>query len=191
MLCKDLMSYDVQRALPNMTVALAAKLMDTHNLSFLPVCSVDDRPLGVLTDRDIAIRVVAQDRAAALTRVDEVMTRPPQFVSPETPVDQVAEVMGHEGTSRLLVIADDGTLQGIVSLSDFLIMGPPDLALSAAKGVCSWDTVGSSVASHGSVDTDDFDAGDDGANTEMENPARAEAETVVRGGTNDLKEFPG
>ena len=187
MLCSDLMSSDVQRVLPDMTVSRAAKLMAAYNLDFLPVCNADGRPLGVLTNGDIAARVVARDRPAALTRVDEVMTAPPVFVSPETPADRVAEVMSHEGTSRLLVIADDGSLAGIVSLSDFLLSAPAELALLAAKGIHR------SAASHVvSVDTDESDMADNVATTEIEtNPARAEAESVVRGGTNELKEFPG
>lgn len=192
MLCRDMMRHDVQWVLPDITVALAAKLMEFYNLGLLPVCSADGRPLGVLTDRDIAVRVVAKERPAALTRVEEVMTRPPQFVSPETPADRVVEVMSHEGTSRLLVIDGAGNLDGIVSLSEFLLIAPSDLALSAARGICSWEMAHRSAASPGlSVDADDLDPAGDGGNAEIENPARTEAEIVVRGGTNELKEFPG
>jgi CBS domain-containing protein len=198
MLCRDIMRHDVQWVLPDITVALAAKLMESYNLSLLPVCGADSRPLGVLTDRDIALRVVANDREAILTRVDGVMTSPPHFVSPETPAARVAEVMSHEGTSRLLVIDDEGNLDGIVSLSDLLTIVPSDvpaeLALSAVRSIWSWEmlprsSVGGQVPS---VEPSDFEAAPgDGSMTEIENPAREEAETVVRGGTNELKEFPG
>jgi CBS domain-containing protein len=195
MLCKDIMRNDVKWVLPDITVARAAKLMESYNLDLLPVCGADSKPLGVLTDRDIALRVVAKDRQATLTRVDEVMTRSPEFVSPETPADRVAEVMSQQGASRLLVIDDAGNLKGIVSLSNLLTIAPAELALSAARGICSWDTVHRTSANGqvSLVDTKDLELTTEAeANTgEIENPARAEAESVVQGGTNELKEFPG
>jgi CBS domain-containing protein len=194
MLCRDIMRDNVKWVLPDITVARAAKLMESDNLDLLPICDADRKPLGVLTDRDIALRVVAKDRHASLTKVEEVMTTSPEFVSPETPADRVVEVMGHQGASRLLVIDDDGSLKGLVSLSDLVTVAPPNLALSAARSICSWEAVHRTSA-HGRAPFAAMDVGaTTGAGTttpETENPARAEAETVVRGGTNELKEFPG
>jgi CBS domain-containing protein len=189
MLCREIMRQDVQWVLPDSTVAAAARLMDSNNLHLLPVCGGDGKPLGVLTDRDIALRVVARGRPPELTRVDEVMTAPPLFVSPDAPADRIAEIMNHEGTSRLLVIDRDGNLEGIVVLSDLLLVAPSDVTLTAARGVLG--TVHRSSRGP-SAPTEEYEGtGRDELSTETENPARAEAETVVRGGTNELKEFPG
>src|SRR5512133_1238506 len=91
--CKEIMSRDVPWILPGETVADAAKLMAFHNLGMLPVCSGDGKPLGVITDRDIALRVIGKDRLAAQTVVEDVMSSPAQSVKPDWSVDRIGELM--------------------------------------------------------------------------------------------------
>ena len=62
MRCEEIMSQDVQWIRRDETVARTAKLMAFHNLGLLPVCNADGKAVGVITDRDIALRVVGKDR---------------------------------------------------------------------------------------------------------------------------------
>jgi CBS domain-containing protein len=196
MQCKNIMSHNVQWILPRKTVASAAKLMSFHNLGLLPVCNLDGMPIGIVTDRDIALRVVGKDRLAEETVVEDVMSAPVLFVAPDCPVERVAELMTKDRVSRLLVLDDSGRLAGIVSLVDLLVHAPGKETLEAARSIYARETGDRStdhphLASmmipeyfHGTRDLspDIVSAG--------ENSARIEANSVVHGGTNSLKEFP-
>jgi CBS domain-containing protein len=196
MQCKEIMSHNVQWIPPGETVAGAAKLMAFHNLGLLPICSPDGKPIGVVTDRDIALRVIGKDRLAAQTLVADVMTTPVQSVAPDCPVDRVGELMSKAGVSRLLVLDEGGHLDGLVSLADLMVHVPGHGALETARGIYARETSDRS-AGHphlASKPTPEFfhgarDRTPDGESP-VENPARIEAQSVVHGGTNDLKEFP-
>jgi CBS domain-containing protein len=194
--CKEIMSQDVQWILPDETVAGAAKLMAFHNVGFLPICAADGKPIGVITDRDIALRVVGEDRPAERTKVREVMTASVHTVAPDCPVDRIGEIMTNAGVSRLLVLDDGGFLDGIVSVVDLLVHAPGHRALETARGIYARETTDRSVG-HPHLATQPtpefFRGARDFArdhNSVEENPARHEAESVVHGGTNDFKEFP-
>jgi len=135
MRCREIMSHDVERIPPGETVANAAKLMASQNLGLLPICDPDGKPMGVITDRDIALRVVGKDRLAARTAVEDVMTAPVHSVGPDYPVDRVGELMTKAGVSRLLVVDEDGQLEGLVSVADLLVHAPGLNALVAARAV--------------------------------------------------------
>src|SRR5512138_3086907 len=75
MRCDEVMTRDVIRLRPLDRVDAAARRMRDENVGFAPVCGDDGRPVGALTDRDIALRVCAEDRRAGRTRVEEIMTR--------------------------------------------------------------------------------------------------------------------
>ena len=74
--CHEIMTVKVESVAPHLTVELAARKMRDHILGFLPVCDEEGRVLGVLTDRDIALRVCAAGQHADQMRVEEIMSRP-------------------------------------------------------------------------------------------------------------------
>jgi CBS domain-containing protein len=194
--CKEIMSHNVQWIQSDETIIGAAKLMAFHNLGFFPICSSDGKPLGVITDRDIALRVMANGRSAVDTRVTEVMTVSVRSVASDCPVDSAGELMTEAGVSRLLVLDDAGHLEGVVSLADLMAHAPEHVAMKTARGILARETSDrSSGGPHpASKPTPEFfrgkrdlSASDDSS---AENPSRIEAERVVHGGTNDLKEFP-
>ena len=74
------------------TIATAAMMMNEHRIRHLPVLH-GGRLLGILTDRDIKLIESFRDVDAAKVRVDEAMTEQPYSVSPEAPLDEVAETM--------------------------------------------------------------------------------------------------
>jgi CBS domain-containing protein len=197
MQCREIMSHDVQWIRPGETVAGAAKMMAFYNVGLLPICSADGKPLGVITDRDIALRVIGKDRLAAQTVVEDVMTTPVQSVTSDCALDRVGELMTKAGVSRLLVLDKAGHLEGLVSVADLMVRAPGHTASEAARGVYARETSVHLASGHprpASKPDPAFFHGvrevpRDYAST-AENPARVEADAVVHGGTNDLKEFP-
>jgi len=197
MQCKEIMSRDVQWILPRETTASAAKLMAFHNLGLLPVCTADGKPVGVITDRDIALRVVGKDRHAAHTLVEDVMSPAVRFVADDCSVEHVGEIMGETRVSRLLVLDQDGNFCGVVSVADLLIHAPGKHALETARSIYARESSDRSQGHphQGAVPKPEYfhgarDLTADRDSTAAENPARIEADSVVHGGTNNLKEFP-
>jgi CBS domain-containing protein len=118
MRCMDVMKRDLFVVGPDDTVQVAAERMRNANVGFLPVTSKDGRVIGTLTDRDIAIRVAAEDQLASSCLVGDVMT--PEVVSCRATDDltRAEELMAEHLKSRMLVTNDEGRLQGVLSLSD-------------------------------------------------------------------------
>ena len=102
---------------PETTVEMAAQWMRDVDIGFLPVCTTSGSVLGTITDRDLAIRVLASGLSAS-TPVREVMTPRVIAVHPKASLREVEQLMAHERVSRVIVTDDDGNLVGVVSLSD-------------------------------------------------------------------------
>lgn len=100
------------------TVAQAAAVMRDRDVGILPVMSMDGTLAGLLTDRDIAIRVVAEHKSPDSTLVDEVTTTDIETCRDEDDLDHIAETMASRHIRRMPVLAADGTLAGIVGLAD-------------------------------------------------------------------------
>lgn len=118
MQCKDFMRRPVAFVKHGETVAVAARQMRDSNVGFLPVCDSAGRVLGVLTDRDIAVRVCAEDLSPTRTRVEEVMSEEIVACRPTDNLGDAEERMSAEQKSRILIVSDDGHALGVISLSD-------------------------------------------------------------------------
>jgi CBS domain-containing protein len=116
--CHEIMTVKVERVVPHLTVELAARRMRDHILGFLPVCDQEGRVLGVLTDRDIALRICAAGRHADQTRVEEVMSRPVVVCHAYDPIARIERLMTTHKKSRIVVLDADERLVGVVSLTD-------------------------------------------------------------------------
>lgn len=99
------------------TIRDAAKTMKEANIGFLPICDRDEKPIGALTDRDIAIRVVAEGRSFD-DDVATVMTRDVVGCRVGDDLKEVEQQMRDHRTSRVMVCDAGGQLQGVVSLQD-------------------------------------------------------------------------
>ncbi len=198
MQCKDIMSHEVQWIAPDQSAARAAELMGFYNVGFLPVCSAEGTPLGVITDRDIALRVIEKYRPAAQARVEEVMTAQVHSVGRDCPVTTAGELMMEAGVSRLLVVDEVGHLEGAISLGDLMVRGPGHTALKTARGIYvrEMNRRPNGRPHPASNPNPKFFQGarnlvsSDSDYPTVENPARLEAEGVVRGGDNGFREFP-
>ncbi|HVH43439.1 MAG TPA: CBS domain-containing protein [Labilithrix sp.] len=117
MRCEQMMKTDVAFVRPSDEVRHAARIMESRNIGFLPVCSDERKVVGVITDRDIAIRCVAENRSAA-TPVREVMTREIVACRPEDDVRVAELAMVRHRRSRIVCLGDHQFLLGVISLSD-------------------------------------------------------------------------
>jgi CBS domain-containing protein len=101
---------------------IAAQRMAARNVGTLLVVDARRRVLGLVTDRDLAVRVVGEGRDPHLTRVSDIMTAHPDTVSEETSVEDALAVMRSRGVRRLPVIGPGGALAGVVSIDDILVL---------------------------------------------------------------------
>jgi len=130
---RDVMSRDVKLASPNDTVQHAAELMAEIDAGSIPV-GEDDRIVGILTDRDIALRAVARGKAPDQCRVRDIMSPDIKYVYEDESVDDLARNMGELQLRRLPVLNRDKRLVGIVSLGD-LAQAKKGMASEALAGV--------------------------------------------------------
>ncbi|MGQ2991271.1 MAG: CBS domain-containing protein [Brevundimonas sp.] len=113
---RDLMSRDVQVALPGDTVQAAAHRMGAGDFGFIPVAEAD-RLVGTLTDRDIAVRVTGAGKPPT-TPVSEAMTTPVVTVLDTDDLKVALDAMSDGKIRRLPVVDKHGRLVGVVSLGD-------------------------------------------------------------------------
>ncbi len=106
------------------TLAGAAVLMRRHHIGAVVIVdesSGAQRPIGILTDRDIVVEVVAAGLDPGSLTVGEIVQRPLSTISADASYAQVVREMSLNGVRRLPVVNSDGTLAGIVSLDDLLL----------------------------------------------------------------------
>ena len=112
----DAMSRDVQIASPKQSIRDAARIMAKIDAGALPV-GENDRLVGVITDRDIAIRAVAEGKAPT-TKIRDVMSQEVLYCFDDQDLEEVAQNMGEMKIRRLPVVNRDKRLVGIISLGD-------------------------------------------------------------------------
>ena len=133
MQAKDLMSRDVVTVLPQTLLQRAARLMLELDIGALPVRR-GDRLVGMVTDRDLAVRALAQGHGPDAT-VGDVMTRDVKYCFADQDVDEVAANMADLQLRRLPVLDHDKRLVGILSLCDIAVSDDIDQAAEALSGI--------------------------------------------------------
>jgi CBS domain-containing protein len=113
----EIMSSDVQVVAPEDSLRAAAQLMQDRDVGALPVCE-GNTLVGIVTDRDIAVRGVAGGLDPDQDRVSDVMTDSVEVCSADDDAQAVMRLMGEMQVRRLPVVDGDGRLMGIVSLAD-------------------------------------------------------------------------
>jgi len=114
---RELMSKDVRFISPQNSVKEASAAMRDGDFGVLPV-GENDRLVGMLTDRDIVVRSVAQGRDPEKTQVREVMTDDIYYVFDDQTLEEAEKSMGAKQVRRLPVVNRDKRLVGIISLGD-------------------------------------------------------------------------
>jgi CBS domain-containing protein len=114
---KDIMTPEVERIHKNASVHEVAQKLKAIDVGMIPVYD-GDRLVGMVTDRDIALRVVAEGCDAASTPAHEVMTPEVIYCFEDQTVEEAAKAMEEHQIRRLIVLNRDKRLVGIVSLGD-------------------------------------------------------------------------
>jgi len=127
------MTRDVQIVSPDQTIAEAAKMMARIDAGSLPV-GENDRLVGMITDRDIAVRAVAEDKPCS-TPVRDVMSAEMLYCFEDEDMEEVAKNMGDKKVRRLPVVNRDKRLVGIVSLGDLAQSGRAATTGKAVAGI--------------------------------------------------------
>jgi CBS domain-containing protein len=113
---REAMTGDVRLAAPDRTIREAAEMMVNQDIGALPV-GENNRLVGMITDRDIAVRAVARGLGPD-TKIREVMSREVMYCFDDEELDQAAQNMGGIKVRRLPVLNRDKRLVGIISVSD-------------------------------------------------------------------------
>lgn len=118
--CRDIMTKDPACCLPTDSTAKAAQEMREYDIGILPVVtSMQDKDLvGVVTDRDLTLTVVADSSDPARTTVESVMSRGPIVCSPDDPYQKVLHIMERRQIRRVPVVDHAARLVGMVSQAD-------------------------------------------------------------------------
>jgi CBS domain-containing protein len=117
-----------------------AKLMKEQNIGFVPICDEAGKPIGAITDRDLAIRVVAEKRPAD-ARVSEVMTREIVTCQVGDDLKQAEQLMRDNHKARMMVCDEDGLLVGVISLSDVVEFEDETAATQTFREVAARETM--------------------------------------------------
>lgn len=122
---KDVMTRDVEVVQPNTGVVDIARKMKSLDVGSMPVCT-GLRLVGMVTDRDITLRVVAGKLDPSLTNAKDVMTPEVVYCFEDQSVEDAAEKMAQYQIRRLPILSRDKDLVGIVSLGDLAVETPDD-----------------------------------------------------------------
>lgn len=120
---KEIMHKGVDTVTPDCTVLAAARKMKRHNIGALPVCDKNTLS-GVITDRDIVVRGVAEGRDPAKTKVSAIMTAKPTCCHQDADIKDVARLMEEKKIRRIPVLNRREKLVGMLSVDDFTRRGP-------------------------------------------------------------------
>ena len=131
---REIMSGGVDCIGENETVAEAARKMAQLGVGALPICGEDDRLKGMLTDRDIVVKVIAEGKDPNSCRAGELAQGKPVTIGADDSLEKLVRTMAQHEVKRVPVI-DGHRLVGVVSESDVAGSAPPELVVKLVKGV--------------------------------------------------------
>ena len=120
MKCKELMTKNPVCCLPNDIVVKAAQLMKRGDVGSIPIIDTEQtkKLVGMLTDRDLALRIVAEGRDPQTTKVEEVMTRKVVTCLPDDDLQKVLDLMAEHQLRRIPVLDSSNGIVGIIAQAD-------------------------------------------------------------------------
>jgi CBS domain-containing protein len=168
--CRDIMTRDVTVATRDTTIQEVAAMMREEDTGIIPVVEREDAPVlagdaaladaprinnrtrgngklvGLITDRDIVVRAVAEGKEATTTRAEEVMTEDIHTAHPNDRVIDAIRKMGDKQVRRIPVVGENGQLRGIISMADVALETEEDEELADAleeisSGASFWGKV--------------------------------------------------
>ena len=119
---QDIMTSDVQCCGPDTNLAAAAKMMWDSDCGALPVLNVQGQVMGMITDRDICMAAATKNKPAWDITVWETVSGKVYTCHMSDDVHTALDIMKREKVRRLPVVDEDGVLQGIVAMNDFVLL---------------------------------------------------------------------
>ncbi|MBI4905484.1 MAG: CBS domain-containing protein [Acidobacteria bacterium] len=123
MKCKEVMTSFPTCCLPTDTSVAIAELMQSEDIGCVPILENKEsrRIVGVVTDRDLALKVVAAGKKPATTKAKDIMTPDPHTCNAENDLQSAIEIMEHYQIRRIPIVDSDGRLSGIISQADIAL----------------------------------------------------------------------
>lgn len=141
MTCAEVMTPSPTACQPQHTAIEAAELMRREDCGLVPVISENGKLIGVLTDRDIVIKVVAEGRDPRNTAVSEVMSTDLVTCLPQETIETAMEQMATRQVRRIPIVERDGALVGIVAQADIATRLGKDNATGQVVQAISEETI--------------------------------------------------
>ena len=119
---RDIMQKNIITIEHDKTVYDAASILKEKEISFL-VITRDEKPIGVISERDIVQKVAAQDQKASSIKIEDVMSKKFRWVTPDTPIEDAVQKMLNNNIRRLIILDNDEKLAGVITqtnLAEFL-----------------------------------------------------------------------
>jgi CBS domain-containing protein len=132
---RDLMTEGAECIGESETVAAAAQKLAQLDVGAVPICGEDDKLKGMITDRDIAVKVVAQGKDPQQTTAAELAEGVPTTVTADDPVESVVAVMTENKVRRVPVLDSDKRLVGIVSQADIATKADASQAAQVVQAI--------------------------------------------------------
>jgi len=134
-LARDVMTPDPACCSPRTPIDQVAKMMIQNNCGEIPIIDTANHAIGVVTDRDIVCRVVAEGKNPSGYSVDTIMTAPVVTVSADAKLDDVVATMAEHQIRRVLVVDDGGCCAGIIAQADVAAEAPSRKAAELVRKV--------------------------------------------------------
>jgi CBS domain-containing protein len=136
--CDELMTKNPVCCLPNDMVAKVAQLMKRENIGSIPVIENEQtqKLVGIVTDRDLALKIVAEGRDAKSTKVEAVMTRKVVTCRAEDDLQKALDAMSEHQLRRIPVVDNDNKILGIIAQADVATrVNQPEKTAAMVKGI--------------------------------------------------------
>jgi CBS domain-containing protein len=145
MLVKDIMSQDVKCCAPTTNLVDVAQRMVECDCGEIPICDGEQKPVGVVTDRDIVCRLVAKRKNPLEMTAEDCLSSPVITARPDMPIEESIRLMEQYQVRRLPVVDEQGRLCGIVSQADLAKRGPREATIEVVEKVSQPNTFASAV----------------------------------------------
>lgn len=132
---RDVMTTDPACCSGDTTLDRVAQMMVQNNCGEIPIVDGGNRPIGVVTDRDIVCRVVAEGKNPTGQTAETIMTRPVVTVRADTPLDEVISTMEKYQVRRVPVVDEGGCCTGIIAQADIAAEAPSRSAAELVREV--------------------------------------------------------
>jgi CBS domain-containing protein len=141
--CNEVMTKNPVCCLPNDFVAKAAKLMKSGNIGSIPVIENEQtkKLVGIVTDRDLALKIVAEGLDAKSTKVEAVMTHKVVTCRAEDDLQKALDSMSENQLRRIPVVDNDNKVLGIIAQADVATrVNQPEKTAAVVKGISQSNT---------------------------------------------------